>query len=408
MKVSERFLEYVKIDTQSAYDPVSFPSTEKQRDLAKLLKQQLEELGLVDVYISDNCCLYGKLPANYEGCTAPVVGFSSHMDTTPEKSGTDIKPRIVENYNGEDIVLNEEKNIVMKVAEFPELKKYIGNDLIVTDGTTLLGADDKAGIAEIVQMLAYYHEHPEEKHGELQVFFTSDEEIGCEGASSVDKTRFNPDFAYTLDGEGLGSISYECFNAASAYVTVNGFNIHPGSAKNIMRNAILIANEFLAMLPQSEIPAHTEGYEGYYHVIDFAGEVEKTTMRFYIRDFDRAKFEARKVKMQDIAEFLNREYGEGSVEVKIEDTYFNMREEIEKRPEILDVMRKSMEKVGIIPYEIPLRGGTDGSIMTLDGLPTPDMCDGSHNIHGIYEYVSIQAMEQITEAVIQMVREFAK
>lgn len=406
MKISDRFLEYVRIDTQSAYHPKTVPSTEKQRDLAVLIAKQLEEMGLEDIYISRECCLYAKLSANYEECKAPKIGFCCHLDTTPELDGTDIKPRIVENYDGGDIVLNEQAGIVMERKKFDHLKLYIGDDLIVTDGTTLLGADDKAGIAEVMQMLDYFHEHPEVKHGEIQLFFTSDEEVGCLGAKTMDKSRFSPDFAYTLDAYGLGEISYECFNAATAVVKVKGVNIHPGLSKNQMKNAILIADKYLNMLPAWETPEHTELYEGYYHVIEFHGEVETTTMRFYIRDFDRDAFEARKEQMLQIRDFLNYEYGDGTVTVEIEDTYYNMGEAIVPHFEIVEAMKKGMEKAGFQPYIKPIRGGTDGAVMSQNGIPTPNMCDGSHNCHGRYEYVSIQSMEKITEAITNIVVSF--
>lgn len=408
MEIRDRFIEYVKIDTQSAYNAEVIPSTEKQRNLAVLLEQQLKDAGLKEVCISKECCLYGKLEANYEGCKAPKIGFCCHIDTTPELCGTDIKPQVIENYDGGDIVLNKELGIVMEREKFEHLAAYVGDDLIVTDGTTLLGADDKAGIAEVMQMLAYFHEHPEVKHGEIQVFFSPDEEVGCLGAKIVDKTRFCPDFAYTLDAYGLGEISYECFNAATAVVTVTGENIHPGLSKNQMKNAILIANKYLSMLPPAEIPAHTEMYEGYFHVISFDGEVEKTTMRFYIRDFDREQFEQRKLRMHDIKHFLNREYGEDTVCVEIEDTYYNMSEAILPRFEIVEAMEAGMRKAGFEPYIKPIRGGTDGSVMSQNGIPTPNMCDGSHNCHGRYEYVSIQSMEKITDAITNIVVGFAE
>lgn len=408
MEIKDRFLEYVKIDTESAYNPTSTPSTETQRDLAVLLEKQLKEMGATDICITDECCLYAKVEANYENCNAPKIGFCAHMDTTPELTGKNVKPRIVENYDGKDIVLNEEAGIVMERERFEHLGLYVGDDLIVTDGTTLLGADDKAGISEIMQTLEYFHEHPEVKHGELQIFFTPDEEIGCYGANIVDKTKFNPDFAYTLDACGLGEISYECFNAASADITVNGVNIHPGLSKNKMKNAILIANEFVNMIPAAETPAHTEMYEGYYHVFEFNGGVELTTMRCYIRDFDRNGFENRKAQMQHIADFLNHKYGENTVSVKVEDTYYNMAEQITPNIEIIEAMKEGMEKAGFEPYVIPMRGGTDGSVLSQNGIPTPNMCDGSHNCHGRYEYVSIQSMEKITNAIVNIVTHFAK
>ncbi len=407
MQIKDRFLEYVSIDTQSAYNPAAVPSTEKQRDLAVLLESQMKAMGVSDVYLSKECCLYGTLKANYEGCSAPSIGFCAHMDTTPELSGRDIKPRIVENYDGGDIVLNEEAGIVMARSEFENLGSYIGDDLIVTDGTTLLGADDKAGVAEIMQMLEYFWEHPEVKHGEIQLFFTPDEEIGCLGAKLVDKSRFHPDFAYTLDAYGLGEYSYECFNAASAKVTVNGVNIHPGLSKNQMKNAILIAHKFISMLPPAETPSHTENYEGYFHVLEFLGEVEQSVLRLYVRDFDRDRFEQRKALLQHIADYLNLEFGENTVSVELEDTYYNMAEQILPKFEIIEVLKEGMQEAGVEPYVKPLRGGTDGSVLSQLGIPTPNLCDGSHNCHGRYEYASIQAMEKITEILIYIVKKFA-
>ena len=404
--VLDRFIKYVKIDTESAYRQDVVPSTQKQRNLAAELAEELGALGAADIHISDSGCLYAKIPANYAG--APSIGFCAHLDTTPEFCGKDVKARVVKNYDGTDIVLNSEQNIVMETARFPHLKNYVGQDLVVTDGMTLLGADDKAGIAEIVTMAQYFHEHPEEKHGEIQFFFPTDEEIGCLGAKTLDKTHFNPAFAYTLDGGPLGEITCETFNAADAYVTVTGTNIHPGQSKNLMKNAVLIANAFIDMLPPAETPAHTEGYEGFYHVIEFCGAVERTTMRLYLRDHDDVKFEARKKRTHEIAAFLNGVYGEGTVKVEVCDTYRNIRDAIEGRFEIVEAVVEAMKKEGIAPFYVPMRGGTDGTILSSEGIPCPNICIGAHNFHSRYEYVPVQSMEKISAILVNIVKSFVK
>ena len=406
--VLDRFITYVKIDTQSDYAPQSFPSTEKQRDLSKVLAKELEELGVREVHIGDDASVYGTMPANPPDCQAPSIGFSAHIDTTPEFSGANVKPRIVKNYDGKDIVLNETENIVMEVAQFPHLLNYVGQDLVVTDGTTLLGADDKAGLACIMDMIQYFHDHPSVSHGELQFFFPSDEEVGCYGAKHVDKTRFNPQFAYTLDGGALGEITYECFNAADAIVYIEGLNIHPGISKNQMKNSMLIAQEFLNMLPAAETPAHTEQYEGYYHLIEFEGEVEKTRMKFYLRDHDGERFAERKERFRTRAAYLNRIHGEEMVQVEFRDTYRNTKEVIEPCFEIVEAIEKAMESLGVKAFYNPMRGGTDGSVLSFMGIPCPNICTGGHNFHGRYEYVPVQSLEAISEIIIRMVKTFAK
>lgn len=406
--VLERFLAYTAIDTQSAYNPKAFPSTEKQKDLSTLLMSELKKLGAINVYMTADASVYGTIPANYEDCKAPVIGFSAHIDTTPELSGTNVKAQIVKNYDGKDIVLNEKENIVMEVGKFPHLLNYVGQDLVVTDGTTLLGADDKAGIAEIMSMAQYFYENPDVKHGELQFFFPSDEEVGCFGSKNLDKTKFNPDFAYTLDGGPLGEITYECFNAADAFVNIHGINIHPGLSKNQMKNAILIAKEFLNMLPDAETPGHTEKYEGYYHVIEFEGEVELTKLKFYLRDHDKDKFQERKDRIEEIVNYLNKVYGENTVEFKIVDTYNNTGEVILPCFEIVEAIQRAMESLDIKPFFSPMRGGTDGSVISFMGIPCPNICTGGHNFHGKYEYVPVQSMEKITEILINIVKDFVK
>ncbi|WP_278549467.1 peptidase T [Cloacibacillus evryensis] len=404
--VLDRFIKYVKTDTESAYNQEAVPSTEKQRDLALLLAEELKASGASEVSVSESGCVYARIPANCEG--VPSIGFSSHIDTTPEFSGHDVKPRVVKNYDGGNIVLNKKENIVMSAEKFPHLKEYIGNDIVVTDGTTLLGADDKAGIAEIMTMIEYFHKHPEEKHGEIQLFFPTDEEIGCLGAKTLDKSLFDPEFAYTLDGGPLGEITYETFNAASADIVITGINIHPGLSKNQMKNAILIANEFINMLPPAETPGHTEKYEGYYHVLEFSGTVELTKMRLYLRDHDKTKFEVRKERVREIGAFLNKVYGDGTVDVAVTDTYRNISEALEGRFEIVEAVAEAMRMEGVAPFYTPMRGGTDGTILSFEGIPCPNICIGGHNFHSRYEYVPVQSMEKISAILVDIVKGFTK
>lgn len=404
--ILDRFLKYVKIDTESAYNPDKCPSTEKQKVLGAVLADELRSLGAVDVSVSDSGCVYGRMPANGGG-KAPKIGFCAHVDTTPECCGKNVRPRVVQNYDGGDIILNGDLNIIMSPKQFPHLENYLGQDLVVSDGTTLLGADDKAGLAEIMTMAQYFHDNPKAEHGELQFFFPSDEEIGCLGAKTLDKKIFCPDFAYTLDGGPLGEITYETFNAASADVAVKGVNIHPGLAKNQMKNAILIANEYLGLLPAAETPSHTENGEGYFHCLEFRGEVERTTMRFYIRDHDKAKFAHRKELMQRAADYLNSVYGEGTVSVCIADTYKNISEAIVPHFEIVEAIEKAMGSEGVKPFYIQMRGGTDGTILSFEGIPCPNICTGGHNYHGRYEYVPVQSMQKISQVLIKIVSGFA-
>lgn len=406
--ILDRFLTYTNIDTQSAYNQETVPSTEKQKDLALLLVNELKEMGAKDASMADNACVYGTIPANFENCNAPSMGFSAHIDTTPELSGKNVKAKVIKNYDGKDIILNHQENIVMKTSKFPHLKNYTGNDLVVTDGTTLLGADDKAGLAEIMDAVQFFHENTDVKHGEIQFFFPSDEEVGCLGTKQLDKSKFNPDFAYTLDGGPIGEITYECFNAAEANVTINGINIHPGLSKNQMKNAILIANEFLNMLPNAETPGHTEKYEGYYHVIEFSGEVELAKLRFYLRDHDKSKFQERKNRIKEISDYLNKVYGANTVEYQITDTYGNMSEMITPHFEIVEAIQNAMKSVDVIPFFIPMRGGTDGAIMSFKGIPCPNICTGGHNFHGRYEYVPVQSMEKISSILIEIIKNYAK
>lgn len=402
-RVIERFLEYVKIDTQSCDGSPTMPSTMKQHDLAALLVRQLEEMGAEEiVYDKEHCYVYASVPAS-AGCEeAPVTGFIAHMDTSPAMSGKDVKPRIIEDYDGKDIVLNEEKQLVMRVSDFPELASYQGKRMIVTDGTTLLGADDKAGVAEIMEMAEYLLEHPELSHGKIRVGFTPDEEVGA-GADHFDVKLFGADHAYTVDGDRLGGLEYENFNAAGAKVVIHGRSVHPGSAKGKMRNAILMAQEFQSMLPAAENPMYTCGYEGFYHLDALQGTVEEATAEYIIRDHDREKFEKKKEHFLRIAAFLNEKYGAGTFEVDMKDSYYNMREVIEKNMFIVDRAKEAMAQLGVEPVVSPIRGGTDGCRLSYMGLPCPNLCTGGGNFHGKYEYACVDEMETIVKLLIKIV-----
>jgi len=402
----ERFLNYVRIDTCSDEESGTSPSTAKQHDLAKLLVLELKDMGAQEiVYDAEHCYVYATVPASEGYENAPVVGFIAHMDTSPAMSGTNVKPRIVKEYDGQDIVLNEEENIVLKVADFPELCKYVGQDLIVTDGTTLLGADDKAGVAEIMAMAEYFLKHPEVKHGKIRIGFTPDEEIGC-GPDHFDVKLFGAEFAYTVDGGALGELEFENFNAAGAKVTVHGCSVHPGSAKGKMKNAILIAQEFQSLLPVFENPMYTEGYEGFYHLDSIAGNVEEVKMDYIIRDHDRHKFMQKKERFMATADFINGKYGEGTMVVNMGDSYYNMREIIEPNMHLIDRVKEAMEELEIEPIITPIRGGTDGARLSFMGLPCPNICAGGENFHGKYEYVCIQSMEKIVELLIGVAQKF--
>lgn len=403
VKVHERFLKYVTVDTQSMHDSPYTPSTEKQKDLGRILVDEMKELGIEDVHMSKYGCVYGTIPSNYDGCTAPTIGFIAHMDTSPDFIGKDVKPRIVKNYDGKDIILNEEKNIVTRVSEFEELKTYIGQDLIVTDGTTLLGADDKAGIAEIMTMAEYFLTHPEVKHGTIKIGFTPDEEVG-RGADNFDVEEFKADFAYTIDGGPLGQISYETFNAADAKIKIHGTSIHPGVSKNRMVNSILIATELNSMLPVFEIPSYTENREGFYHITDFNGSVEETYMKYIIRDHDMEKFERRKERFVKIVNYLNEKYGSNIIDIELYDTYYNMKEKILPIMHSVDNVKKVMNDLNIKPIFLAMRGGTDGSRLSFMGLPCPNICTGYHNAHGKHEYVSIQTMESAVDILIDTIK----
>lgn len=399
-KVIEKFLKYVKIDTKSEEEATTVPSTSKQLVLAEELVKELKEMGMNDVLVDNNGYVMATLPGNIDK-NVPVIGFIAHMDTSPEMSGTNVNPKIVENYDGEDIVLNKEQNIVLTVAESPELKEYIGKTLITTDGTTLLGADDKAGIAEIMAAVEYLIEHPEIKHGDIRVGFTPDEEVG-RGADHFDVKNFNADLAYTIDGGVIGELEYENFNAAGAKVIISGRNFHPGYSKNKMINSMLIANEFISMLPADETPATTEGYEGFYHLLSISGGIEKTDLSYIIRDFDGENLKKRKVFMQDVVKKLNEKHGADIVAIEIKEQYRNMREEIEPVKYVVDIAFEAMELVGVKPLVRPIRGGTDGARLSFMGLPTPNIFTGGHNFHGRFEYIPTYSMEKAVEVIVKI------
>ncbi|WP_148629602.1 peptidase T [Bacillus sp. E214] len=405
-KLVERFITYVKIDTQSDENSQTCPSTEKQFDLLNLLKDELQTIGMEEVTLDENGYLFATLPANTEK-EVPTIGFLAHVDTATDFTGKNVKPQIVENYDGGDITLNKNLNVILSPKDFPELKEYIGKTLITTDGTTLLGADDKAGIAEIVTAMDYLIKHPEIKHGKLRVAFTPDEEIG-RGPHKFDVERFNADFAYTLDGGPIGELEFESFNAAGAKLTFKGTNVHPGSAKNKMVNSLKIAMNFNDELPKEESPEYTEGYEGFYHLLSLNGDVERTHAAYIIRDHDREKFEAKKATMKDLVAKYKAKYGEENIILDMNDQYYNMGEKIEPVKEIVDVAHQAMENLGIKPIVKPIRGGTDGSQLSYMGLPTPNIFAGGENFHGKYEYVAVESMEKATEVIIELVQLFEK
>lgn len=403
MKTHQRFLNYAAMDTQSVEDAECFPSSDTQKNLARLLVDEMKAMGIADAHMDEYGYVYGTIPSNTEKSDVPVIGFIAHMDTAPDMMGRGVKPKIVQNYDGNDIILNEEKNIVMKTSMFEHLTNYVGQDLIVTDGTTLLGADNKAGIAEIMSLAEFIINNPQIKHGTIKIGFTPDEEVG-RGADYFDVKKFGADFAYTVDGGMLGEIEYENFNAASAKIKVNGTNIHPGSAKNKMKNSILIAMEFQSMLPPFENPANTDNYEGFNHLNDIAGSVEQTKLNYIIRDHDLKKFNAKKEMFVKIADFLNYKYGENTVVLDIKDSYFNMKEKILPHMHIIDSVKLAMEKSGVVPILVPIRGGTDGARLSYMGLPCPNLCTGGHNFHGKYEYIPVQSMEKVVEILIELVK----
>lgn len=400
MALVERFLKYVSFDTQSSEETEVTPSTPGQMVFAKYLKEELESIGLEDITLDEHGYLFATLPANIDK-PVPTIGFIAHMDTSPDMSGKDVSPRIVQNYDGSDIVLCAEENVILSPSQFPELLDHKGEDLIVTNGKTLLGADDKAGIAEIVSAIVYLKEHPEIKHGKIRIGFNPDEEIGL-GAHKFDVEKFGCDWAYTMDGGEVGELEFENFNAASAKITFKGRNVHPGYAKNKMINSIRVANRFCAMLPAHETPEHTEGYEGFYHLISFNGDVEQTTVAYIIRDHDRARFESRKKKIERFVSEINAEYGEGTATLELRDQYYNMREKIEPLMHIIDTAFAAMEAVGVKPNVKPIRGGTDGAQLSFKGLPCPNIFAGGLNFHGRYEFAPIQNMEKAMKVIVKI------
>lgn len=399
-KLVDRFLQYIKYDTTSNESAISIPSTYTQYEFGKILAKEMKDLGLTDVSLDDNGYLMATLPSNIQKKT-PIIGFIAHMDTSPDMSGKDVKPKIISDYDGKDIVLNEEENIILSIKDFPDLKDYIGKDLITTDGSTLLGADNKAGIAVILSAMEYLINNPSIPHGTIKIGFTPDEEIG-RGADYFDVKKFGADFAYTMDGGPIGELEYENFNAATAKIYIQGRNVHPGTAKDKMINSIIVATELNSMLPVNQRPEYTEGYEGFYHLMSFNGSVDKTEMGFIIRDHCHDKFENQKDILKQAVNFLNQKYGD-IIKLKITDSYYNMKEKIEPVMYIVDLARKAMEDLEITPLIKPIRGGTDGSRLSYMGLPCPNIFTGGHNYHGRFEYIPIFAMEKSVDTILKIV-----
>lgn len=405
MKVTDRFLKYVKFDTESSTQTGVTPSTPGQMVLAKELEKELREMGLEDISLDDKCYLMATLPANTTK-NIPTIGFVAHMDTSPDMSGKNVNPRIVSNYDGKDIVLNKESNIILSPNDFPEMTDYIGQDLIVTDGTTLLGADDKAGIAEILTAIQYLKDHPEIEHGKIRIGFTPDEEIGA-GADYFDVEKFGCEWAYTLDGGPIGELEYENFNAAGVKINIQGRSVHPGYAKNKMVNALVIADKLISLLPANERPEHTTGYEGFFHLTNLSGDIDSASMGYIIRDHDRDIFEKRKQLLLDSVEYINKLYPE-STTIEIKDQYYNMREKVEPVKHIVDLAFEAMTSVGVTPIVKPIRGGTDGARLSFMGLPCPNIFAGGHNFHGRYEFVPVQSMEKAVEVIVKIAELVAK
>ena len=397
MDLVERFINYTKFDTQSAEDKDCVPSTEKQLEFAAYLKKELEREGLSDVTLDDKGYLYATLKGNTKD--VPTIGFISHYDTSPDCSGANIKARIVENYDGSDILLSE--GIVSSPKKFPELLQHVGEDLIVTDGTTLLGADDKAGIAEIVEAMCYLRDHKEIKHGDIRIAFNPDEEIGM-GAHHFDVEQFGCEWAYTMDGGDIGELEFENFNAASAKIHIKGISVHPGYAKGKMVNANLLAMEFANMMPLDETPETTEGYQGFYHLLGVQSNVEGASLHYIIRDHDRSRFEERKRMITNVVETLNQKYGEGTVTAEVKDQYYNMKEKIDPQMHVIDLVLRAMQDCGVAPKVKPIRGGTDGAQLSFKGLPCPNIFAGGVNFHGPYELVSIQSMGKAKEVIVRI------
>lgn len=401
MNITDRFIKYTSFCTTSDENTGLTPSTPGQMEFAKALREELIALGLQEVDLDDNGYIMATLPANTDE-KKPVIGFIAHMDTSPDASGKHVQPRIVKAYDGKDILLNEEENIVLETAKYPEILAYKGQDIIVTNGKTLLGADDKAGLAEIISACEYLIAHPEIKHGKIRIGFTPDEEIGC-GADHFDVAKFGADFAYTMDGGAIGELEFENFNAAAAKITVHGINVHPGYGYHKMQNSMRIAFQLAVMLPRWETPEHTEGYEGFYHLTGMNGSVENTVLSYIIRDHDRARFESRKKELEHLVRKVNREYGEGTCEIEIRDQYYNMREKIEPVMYVVDLAKEAMKHVGVVPNVKPIRGGTDGARLSFEGLPCPNIFAGGENFHSRFEYLPIPSLEKAMEVILKIV-----
>ena len=399
MTIVDRFIKYARIDTQSDENSTQTPSTQKQFNLAKEVEKEALEMGLVDVSLDNNCYLMATLPSNTSK-KVPVIGFISHFDTSPDMSGNNVNPRIVKNYDGKDIVLNETNNVILSPEDFPELLSHKGEDIIVTDGTTLLGADDKAGIAEIMSAMQYLIDHPEIEHGKIRIGFTPDEEIG-RGADKFDVEKFGADWAYTMDGSEVGELEYENFNAASAKIEIQGRNVHPGYAKDKMINAMHIANELISLLPKEQRPEYTEGYEGFYHLISMNGSVEEANLSFIIRDHDREKYEDRKKILMSSVDLLNKQY-DNRLKLTLKDQYYNMREKVEPVMHIVDYAYRAMQELGIEPKVKPIRGGTDGSKLSFMGLPCPNIFAGGMNFHGKYEFLPVPSLEKASKVIVKI------
>lgn len=400
MNITDRFLKYVSFCTTSDEETNMTPSTPGQMEFAKYLRDELQQIGMQDISLDDNGYLMATLPATVDG--KPTIGFIAHMDTAPDASGKHVQPRIVKNYNGEDILLNEEEVIVLETSKYPEILRYKGQDIIVTNGKTLLGADDKAGLAEIVSACEYLIQHPEIKHGKIRVGFTPDEEIG-QGADHFDVEKFGCDFAYTMDGGAVGELEFENFNAASCKIHVHGVNVHPGYGYHKMLNSMRIAYQLAVMLPRWETPEHTQGYEGFYHLVGMTGTVEETTLSYIIRDHDRARFESRKREMEHLVRKVNREYGEGTAEIELRDQYYNMREKVEPVMHIVTLVEEAMKEVGVTPHIQPIRGGTDGARLSFEGLPCPNIFAGGENFHSRFEYLPIPSMEKAMQVILKII-----
>lgn len=404
-EIKERFFRYIKIDTMSDENSETFPSTKKQYDLLNLLNKELKEFGLKSE-IDEHGYVMATLPSNVDK-KVPVIGFISHVDTSPDMSGENVNPLVWENYDGGDITINKDLKLVLSPELFPDLKEYVGDTIITTDGTTLLGADDKAGIAEIMTAIKYLVEHPEVKHGEIKIGFTPDEEIG-RGVDFFDVKKFGAEYAYTMDGSHVGELEFENFNAAKLTVSIQGRNVHPGYAKDKMLNSMLIAMEYNALLPVNMRPEYTEGYDGFYHLISMNGSVENTTITYIVRDHDRAKFESKKVFASECADFLNKRYGKEVVKAELKDQYYNMREKVEEVFHIVDIAEQAMIDIGIEPKIMPIRGGTDGSRLSYMGLPCPNIFAGGINFHGKFEYVPLESMEKATNVILKVIELYTK